>query len=278
MTFSDKWLTDVRTAIGGLRGWGAPDSRGVRMPCLTGLDTIGVLGQLSPSVVSAVRTFQRQVNGNDLANFVVESSEVGSDGHPDTGTGHQILDGITGSNAFVAWQARVGRLEITQYVAGYGYAPHAYKRSVIPGTSTFEPFYVSRLIVSDEDQLYSFVRGLMADWQRAIDASAAAIQSVSNDTAGLIGPAQLRTFWGCITSLCSSLDTLEENPPVTDSEKLKGAALDALHKTEAWAGQVAADLANEVGKAAGAVTKGFFSGAGALSLVVAGLAVWLFVR
>jgi hypothetical protein len=86
------------------------------------------------------------------------------------------------------------------------------------------------------------------------------------------------TFLAALRSVCADLDVLAENPPMTTADKIKGAALSALHETEQWAGRTAADLSAEVGKLAGNVASGFFSQAGLLSLTVAGLAVYLFVK
>ncbi len=258
MGWLDTWYPNAQAAIGGLRGLGATGSDGVAMSLLTGTDTIGVLGQLSPAVVGAIKSFESKTAGDAFADRVVASDQLNIDGSIDN------IGALSDSSNSITVEA---------YVAGFGDAGSAYRRSVIPGTATYEIF-----LASDEEDLFSLLRGAMESWQACCDASASAIESCGVDTSALVSTQSLATFWQCVRVLAGNLDQLNSNPPTSYADRIKESAIAALHKSETFAGEAAAALSHEVGNAAGNVAHGFFDTAGMTSVIVAGIAVFLYLR
>lgn len=275
MGWLDQWYPNVIATISQIRGVG-PTSGATPTALLSGLDTIAVLGQMSPGVIGAIRSFENQQH-TDYSDRVFASEALSSGGRPLFGP---ALASGTGTS-------------VAEYVAGHGDWPTAWVRSIDKVTAT-DPgvFGINKAlgipdthietrtyevwILNDEDQLFNYVRQMLNSWQRACDASAAALNS-NPDTAAVVASDQLVTFWTCVRTLASDLDVLQENPPVSYGDRLTQATKDALQKTEQFAGEAAAALSEEVGKAAGNVAEGFFGQAGITALLVAGIAVYLFL-
>lgn len=251
------WYPFATQALRNLRGEGRAGADGVTMPLLHASDGISVLGQLSPGIVNAVSRFSTQ-----MRTPIVRSDAVDSDG------------------TLVIDQTNIGSLQsisAKEYVAGIGYPGQPYMRAPTAGADLYEPAILHNAITGDENQLLSFVRQLMGDWQRAVDA-AAVMLSLAATSDDIADSGAVSVFLSSVRALCSDLDVLNENPPLTTADKIKGATLDALHTTEKFAGEAAANIAQEAGTLAGNVAEGFFAKAGVTSLVVAGLAVYLFIR
>lgn len=251
MGFRDTWYEATRDALRSIRGEGPLGPDGVAIALVTGLDTISVLGQLAPAVVNAIKAWNRHQGNQD---GVLRSVFVDDDGHGKTTIGPTI--------------------PVESYVAGYGELPTAWRRSQTRSGDTYEISFIA----DDEPDLFGFLRTAVNHWQRAIDASVSAIRSCGVAVTNTAGSLEIKVFWAAIRDLCTDLDVLHENPPQPYWDKIRAAAIDSVHQTEQWAGKTAAELAAEAGKLAGNVGKGFFAEAGALSLVVAGIAVWLFIR
>jgi hypothetical protein len=264
--FADAWYPFAIDAMRNLRGDGAAGSDRVTMPLLNASDGIAILGQLSPALVSAITSFQYSQAKSFGAN--VGRSDLLDDG---------VLDNQPAALARMAESGAL--LSIADYVAGYGYAMDRPYLRFPPrgGDDRYEPFLVHSDVVSDQDGLLAFLRQTIGDWQRAVDAAAVMISSVPNVT-NTAHPQDVSTFLWCVRALCRDLDVLRENPPKSSGARIKEAVNSAVHDTEEFAGKAAADIASQVGQGAGLVAKGFFSEAGVTSLIVAGIAVWLFVK
>ncbi len=264
MGWVDTWLPATKAAVSNISGTGPNGNDGAPLPILSGVDTIGILGMISPSVVSAVGAFEQGQGDLPQMTSRVTASDAGG-----------LSDGVFDSMTEAALGVAAGTT-IVKYVAGHGTVPGAYKRSESVGGPTCEPWLIDS-IFSEQGLLFE-VRQLMDDWQRALDAAASGVMSVSSDTTQAIDNVSLQTFWSGVQRICVSLDVLNENPPVSDYDKIAGATHAALTASANFAGKAAADIAGGIGDAAGAATAGFFNRAGAVALVVAGVAVFLYVR
>lgn len=261
MGWRDTWYPFAIDAMRSIRGDSSVGDDGAIMPRLIASDGIAMLGQVSGAVVNACRSFDQQINKNLAGHGAMSSAQLDD--------GIFYVDASIGDpGPFFAWD---------NYIAGAGTPGAAYRRSPIMRGPTFEPWIVHDPITGDETALLSFLRSMIGDWQRCVDAAAnmiATVPTVSTQTS----PGQASEFLAALRGLCVSLDVLRENPPVSSARKIRDAALEALRDTEEFAGKAAADIAGSVGQGAGLVAHGFFSEAGVTSLVVAGIAVWLWVK
>jgi hypothetical protein len=248
------WYPGVVTAMRGLRGDGATGTDGNVMPLFQASDGIPVLGQISPGLVSAVRGYLKQ-------DRVPRSDIVSADNIAD------ILSGIADAST-----DGTSSISVAEYVSGVGYPGAAWRRSNSIGGELYEPFSVGF-----EYDLLTFVRQAMSDWQRAVDSAAIMLSNAVN-ASDIADQEASATFLSALRALCTDLDILRENPPMSTLDKLKGATRAAVDSVEDFAGKSAAQASEEVGRLAGNVSSGFFSQAGITSLVVAGIAVYLFVK
>jgi hypothetical protein len=257
------WYPAVLAAMRSLRGDGTTGTDGNVMPLLLPADGIAILRQVSPGLISAL-TANSRLNGDGFAGKAVRSDLLDEDGtlYPLVAMSRAGADG--------------GFISISDYVAGIGFPGYAYRRSLVLGGDLYEIFLIDAL-TGTESQLLSVCRQAVGDWQGAVDA-AAVMLSMAASTDQYADNGAVSAFLSRLRGLCSDLDVLRENPPVTPADKVKAAAVSALHDTEQFVGQAAADIAAEAGTGAGLVAKGFFAEAGATSLAVAGLAVYLVIR
>ncbi len=264
MGWRDNWYPHAVAAMIQLRGEAAPDAQGNRLPITRALDTIAIMGQVSPPLVRAIEKFMAGENG--LPSKAINAENVDSDGT------------ITADSPVAYANAIRNGISIADYVAGYGDARSAHLRSTSPdaGATRYTIWLVDS--ISMEDGLLGFCRQAMADWQAVVNASSAAIVANAMNVEGGMSSSDNATFWAALRRLCTDLDVIAENPPERTLDKMKGAISDALDKSAEFAGQSAAKLSQKAGEIAGNFGKGFFETAGVTSLVVAGIAVWLFVK
>lgn len=262
MDFSS-WTNNTIAALIQIRGEGARDANGNRLPLITPLDTIAVLGRFSQPIIGAIGRIQ---DHHDAPRGAIDAQYVDSD-NVVTGAGVSELSAIA------------NRISLVDYVAGYGdpYQPH--KRRKEKSDSTQYTFFIGDFLGTAETNITATLREVMRDWQRAIDASSAAIiHKATNLNTQPIDATDNAAFWSAIRSLAAWLAALDENPPEDIFDRIKGATQEALDKTGQFAGKAAAELANQTGKLAGNVAEGFFSQASAVSFLVAGLAVYLVIK
>lgn len=271
MSWRENWYPDAIKAAAELRGEGAPGADGVPAPLLTSLDTIGILGLLSPAVVDSVKGF---MDGSSLR--AVGSQTVNTDAGSGT---------VSTSNS-------PSTISIADYVAGYvNPGDQPWQRATSKNkffteftAQAYEPWTPDN-VVTGHPELLMLVHSVMASWQRAVDACSACILGGGVSLADQADQGQVATFLSAVRSLCTDLDSVASNPPADTYATVSSATIDALHKSEAFVGKEAAKLAKEAASGAGQVTKGFldelfdgFGGTtGAIALVVASVAVYLYV-
>lgn len=279
MGWADTWIEAARVALIGVRpggpmstspsgsGWAGDDTGGggVQLPALSASDMLGVVGAVSPGVVGAL---------NSWASGAAGSVAVRSD-LPDS-------DGRVSPELLAEFAATIG-MNARDYLAGFTAADRRtpWLRSPTPlglddaGTT----FTVWMTTTFKEPALLAFVKQLVSDHTTLCDAVAYAIQAAP--AGGAQQPsdaANVRNFWSALGGLCSTLDVLQENPPTSAVDVVKGALQSALHATEEFVGKSLADVSAEAGKAAGNVAHGFFDNAGLLSVAVAGIALFLALK
>jgi hypothetical protein len=267
MGWRDKWYLGMMAAMRSLRGDGQVGTDGIRMPLLQASDGIAILGQISPAVVRVLK--RQSENNGKLSGLAMRSDLLTPSGIlnlSELGIG-DIADAATPS----------GSIPIVDYVAGWGASGSAYKRSPVVNGPTFEMFQARDGIVGNDTAIIGFQRTMMASWQRGVDAAAAALSLVP-DVRNPMDVGVAIAFFSAVRSLCADLDVLQDNPPPDRWEQIVGATRSAVDATEEFAGKAAANIAQEIGHASGLVAKGFFAEAGITSLMVAGIAVWLFLK
>lgn len=255
------WTNNMIAALIQIRGEAARDPVGHRLPMITPLDTIAVLGRFSPMLATAIGGLQ---DHHGAPRGAIDVAHVDGDG--------LLIGGLAAASAVA------NRISITDYLSGYGVPGRAYERKKAPTASTRYTFYVGEFLPNvAETFLVVAHRQAVAEWQRGIDASVAALRNSPTDITRTIQPADNAAFWTAIRQLASSLDAIHANPPEDVFSRIKGATSDALDKTGHFVGEAAATISNKVGEIAGQAAEGFFSKAGLTSMVVAGLAVYMVV-
>ncbi len=269
MSWRDDWYASQLRAQREIRGdgiRGTGSTGGATLPAMFAIDTIAVLGQMSGAIVQAIESYQETQGAPPSAMWI----------------GTQGLDHRTGIFDGGSMGAIIGSrtISIPDYVAGY--APSKTQGHLRSPTSPLglRPDGATDLHTvwvpdgpSVEDGILSFIRGMLTNWQRVVDISAAIIRANALNLMTTIEPNSADVFWGCVARLAIDLDVLGENPPESTYDKVRKAARDALDKSADAAGRGAAILAENVGRTAGNVGKGFFEEAGVTSLIVAGVAV-----
>lgn len=268
----------ARTALIGIRpggpssadasdsAWTGDDTggNGAQLPALSAMDMLSLVGVVTPPTASALK---RWVDFNSAV--AVRADAVNGDG--------TLIPVMIGSAS----------LSAKDYLAGFTAADRKtpWLRAPTPdgladASTTFTVWMPDRnIVVGNEPALYAFVKQLVADYTRVCDAVAFAIQAAPAGGAQTSSDdASVRNFWSMLGSLCSTLDVLQENPPASPGAAVAGALQAALHTTEEFIGKSIAAVSAEAGKAAGNIAHGFFDNAGILSVVVAGIAIFLFLK
>lgn len=265
MGWRDTWYPNAMAALCELRGRGPAGNDGIPTPLIKAVESISILGYVVKGMVNALGSFQC-ANGVDQNCTTVYPSLYVSNGRVSNSA--YVIPGIG---------SQVRSME--KYLGGY--APNKsqpWRRQINgEGSQTYEIGYGSSSLTA-ETALFMETRNLVAAWDRMCEASASAIRSSGTDISRTIPASDAAALFTALRHVCTSLDVLQENPPMSAYDKVKGAAEAALDNVADFAGEAAADLASKVGETAGQVGEGFFREAGFMSYLVAGIAILLFVR
>lgn len=282
MGYRDQFYPQTVAALIQRFGESAPDASGNRLPITTATQTIAILGTLSPHVVRVLREYNERVTDGDgpfgaMPVGLVDSEgflrsdpqefEIGGGGGPFGLSGVKVT---TVANQVISWE---------DYVAGYPDLNTRPSNRAPLGQLGFRTVWMPDVVFESfaETDILAQLRQMMADWQHAVDASADAIRS-NVDVSASMGKTQNATFWAAIRRLCTTMDIVDENPPLAMFERVKQAVNSSIDQTAEWTGKAAADLATKVGETAGNLGKGFFAEAGITAIVVAGIAVYMFIK
>lgn len=292
------WLPATLDAVRQIAGNGANDPvTGNPMPNLSAIDTIALIGIVSPAVVSAINRFNSQYNDvSDAKKAVVVSSNVQPNGQLNgaaailAGSTGDAFDVITAGATQAIWSDAGSYLQFSPDPAYSGqqsatpwrrYSVWDAMAGMMGDTpNSFEPYAVDADDNKGTGTVLGFLRQLISDYQHMIDASASAIATNAANTTNPAPPDDLGTFIRSLGAVCSDLDVLGENPPA--AVDISGALRYALSKSSEFAGKAVAEIANEVGKTAGNVGAnllgGFLENAGLMSILVVGLVGYLYLR
>lgn len=266
MGFRDQYYPQTVAVLITRNGESAPDPSGNRMPITSAVDTLGVLGTLAPQVIRILENFQNRTGSIDDVRGAANERYVDQDGFftPDAAELSTALSDV------LPWK---------DYVAGYPRDDNAAARTTLSHAGTYYvPWLPPRAFSAfSETDLQVFLRSMMTDWQHCVDASAAGIRASAN-TSQPMPAVNIQIFWAAVRRLCTTMDVIDTNPPLDFFERVKGAVSTALDQSAEFAGKAAAGLAEKTGEIVGNFGKGFFDQAGILSLAVAGIAVFLFVK
>lgn len=269
MGWTDEWYVNTRTALIAIRGEGPRSAADAQMlPAISGLDTVAIVSQITPGLISAcVRAL-----GTSKEKFAVDSSHISDDGGAGTGFAARA-QAVFGFLPNLLGVSGPKYIDAAAYLGGWP-SDVAYKRSPLSTTSsdTYEIYYDN-----GEPDLLAFCREAVDEYQRLCNASAAGIIDNAANIIGPMGSDEANEFWNALQAICGTLDSLGENPPMSTYDKVAGAMRAALTSTEQFVGKSIAQVSEEVGKAAGNVTAGFFEQAGLLAVAVAGIALYLYV-
>jgi hypothetical protein len=267
MAWADEWYPNQRAALIELRGQGPLGYDGSPLPALSALDSIAMVTMVTGPLISALENYTRAENGEGTGAVARRAEDLDADGHVKRSlidVGVSLL-GLGGSPAYDATR----QIGAANYLAGVPTDGRPSLRTY--GGDAYE------LWASGEDQLLSFVRDAVAKWQRITNASAAALMTNAADISQPMAGDELRELWSAVSSLCAAMDVLQENPPASTWDRIKGSAEYALDQSTKFVGESAATIAQKVGETAGNLAEGFFEKAGLLAIVVAGIALYLYV-
>lgn len=277
----DSWYPSTMLALTQLAGTGDDDeSTGASMPNLSAIDTMALLGVVTPTVVSAINRYASQ---QKLAVPILRSDRIGPDGtylyqpeYDGAGTAYPAETEMKSVSDYLAYQTDTGATGTTSAMSWKRYPTSGDAMFSDFGSYSFEPYAVD----NDESRAFlQLIRQMISDWQRMVDSSASAITTNSADTTQRAPAHDLSEFLAALRALCADLDVLNENPPVMGS--ISEAIKYALAKSSEFVGKAAAEVASEVGKTAGIIgtnlAGGFLANAGIISVVVVAIVIHLYL-
>lgn len=277
--WSQSWYPSTMAQLVEIAGiGGSDDDNGTQVPNLSAIDTMALLGLVTPAVVSAIVRFNKDANGAPAELSAVRSDCVDSDGRL-TGAGPRPSPYVD-AKTYLTYQTDVQSIGL---VSDTPWKRFPTNESTTEFVESFEVWSASPLLTPNQSDsnngLLQFIRQMIADWQRMVTASSFAL---STNAADVTAPAPFDTlleFLSAMRALCADFDVLNENPP--ELAKITDALKFALAKSSEFVGKAAAEISNEVGKQAGIIggnlTEGFLSNAGILSFIVVGIVVHLFL-
>lgn len=277
MTYQDTYSSfrDALTSTVGIGPTSTVDAQA--LPNISPMNMMSILGWTTPFMAQALNNFNRSSNAAGEDNVAVQVDTT--TGTP-VGTG---LDGLMAAAASGTSSANLTGLAAGPYLAApTADASRAWLRTPDPANTDS----VFSVWTNSQDSILAFVEQTISDWQAMCNWVATAILG----GADLSQPSpvdDIQGFWSAFGSWCSDMDVLNENPPtdINIVEALKfsldtttkyiGDSAAEIAKT---VGEQAAIVAEGVGKTAAGLASGFFNNAGLLSVAVAGIAVYLFVK
>lgn len=283
--WSQSWYPTMMANLAKLVGWGSPGADGQDMPNLSAIDTVALLGVVTPSLVSAIVRFNQQANGSDAAHVGAPVSALDSTGMlVFSGDPNEVTNPSGDPTQATDPNTATTFIDVNTYLqyqpANDGTSGNAsWERWGPDFISGYAPWYSNTVIANGYPAILMLVRQAIADWQRMVAASSSCLLIASANATSPADMDSLSEFMSALRALCSDFDVLNESPAKLDG--IADALRDALGKTSEFIGRTAADIAGEVGKQAGIIGAGFSGGflenAGVLSIIVVGIIVHLFL-
>lgn len=292
MTWSAGWYSETLSQLLAIRGDGPTGRDGKAMPALLALDTVAIVASVTKPLISEMEAWNRVANADvkiDVGGKVV-SAWTSTDLHDgqlrlqESMEGHSGLTGIGG----IMYGPGIDAATYLKFFAIDDDKP--WVRAVKTDSESIELLgtYEVFTLQGEDNQIPANQIG-MANWRLVIAAyqrlANAAASAIANTAPFLDSPCDGPSIQEVIDALgvfAALLDNFNSVPPVTQwNDFLTDTAKvlkESLHTVEEVGGKAIADIAHEVGVAAGNVTKGFFEEASILSIAVVGLAVYIAVR
>jgi hypothetical protein len=273
--WSGVWYPQTLLSLRNISGDGPTSASGIVLPNIPAISTLGVLGLVTPAVLSAIDRYVKQVNGYDAGYAAVSSSSVDDNG---------LLSAVpvTGNPALDALATDTGSASFINSKTYLQYQPYNDGISSSRAWERFPPDFSAAFQVwnrGENLEIFSMIRQMISDWQRMVYASASALAIAAANTNQPTDSDNLDLFFSALGSLCGDFDVLNESPP--SSGDINGALRYALAKSSEFVGKAGAEIANEVGKDAGIIgsnlTEGFLQNAGILSFIVLAIVIHLFL-
>lgn len=290
MGFRDEFYPQTVAAMIQRNGEAAPDALGNRLPITKAVETIAILGTLSPHIVRILEQFQQRMDAPKIGamreTYVTAAGFMNLADAPAPISAPGEIEPMFGGDIVAndrKWRDAFNLVTWKEYLAGFPKPGKPYARTPVSrlGQGYWVPWMPAVRVESwAETDLYTFLCQMVGEWQMAVDAGAAGIRAQANAN-NPMSSANNAAFWSTIRRLTASMDVIDENPPRDFFDRVKGAVKqsvnDSLDKTAEFAGEAAAVLAEKTGEIAGKFTQGFFAEAGITAIVVAGLAIYLFI-
>lgn len=243
------------------RGQYAPN-----IPRLTKADMVGTLAQYSTSLANALSTVADRIARSEFATASGVFIPLGAIASANTLTPQTYLSECVAPNKTTPWKRTPSKLTDDQLIKLAGLSP----------SGTYEPVRDPTILRNEQTELIGFLRGAVADYQRALDQIAYAVSFYPLQTTAPQDTCKL--FLSSVRALGSDLDVLGENPPTTFGQDVRGAlaastdaSAKALETVGNAAGRAAGFVGNAVGNVAGSALSGFFDKANLVTLAVAGV-------
>jgi hypothetical protein len=251
-------------SLTGIAGAGFDDPvTGQPMPNLSAIDTLALLGIVTPKLGSAIAKYNNQWNNADDGKSAIHSQFVDD-------------DGILNIPIAATPDHYVNAKTYLSYIPDGDPFTFGMPWKRTPPQSTFESF--EPYTKGSGSAVLQQVRQAISDWQDMVNASASCLSAASANTTAPANQDDLAQYMAALRRLCGDMDSVEENPP--NDANVADALRYALAKSADYIGKAAAEISQEVGKDAGIVganlTGGFLANAGILSFVVVGLVIHLY--
>lgn len=286
MTTSQEWYTATTEQLISLVGTGAIDpATGYNVPNISSLDTVALLGVITPVLARAITNFCSQTG--HAGSIAARSDLVDSTGafldipleaivDPDTAFLNDVKVYLQ-NQPDPTYQGQTSAAPWRRYPV-FAALPSAGDDTI----QSYEVYSGGVSSISNQSQADNTVlqslRQAIADWQRMVQASASAIYANSADTTNPAPLDDVSEFMSALRGLCSDLDVLQENPPALS---VVDALRDALAKASEFTGKALADVSDELGKQIGIAlsnfSSGFIANAGIVSIIVVGLVIHLYM-
>jgi len=280
--WSGVWYPKTMQRVQSIAGPGDEDSNGQAMPALSAVDTVALLGVVTPGLILAIENFSVKQNGKPAEIAIVESRALDDRGvmtnffsdlkytdvkrYLSLGTDTEFL----GTTSDAPWR-RMDVLNQTLVTAGDEAAVSWQPYCINP--------VVDNLALEQRLETLGRVRTAIAHWQAMVNASASAMTTNAADVTMKAPSDALEEFLSNLRMLCADLDGLSVNTPSAD---YGDAVTKAIGEVSEFVGKAAAEIAEKAGdiagKVAGNVLGGFLENAGLMAVLVVGIAIYVVVK
>lgn len=289
--WSDTWYPQTIADLTAVRGDGPTGRDGNPLPGLLAFDTIAVVAAITTPLIAAMNDWNKVANKVTDAKAIAWASVDLEDGrlspnvgYGDEGPNSRVLLGEASGSIFGSY------IDAATYLQMQGLTDRPWVRGVSTDqesaeiVGTYEPYAIAGSAMGTTNNLLGMQnwRLVIQAYQRIANASAACIANAVPFMDGPCDGESLQELVDAMAVFCAMMDNFAYNPPQTSWQTIMGKVKDKLSESlndlSEAAGKTVAELANQVGKTAAGITKGFFEEASLMSIAVVGVAVYIAVR